>query len=130
MFLRFDVAPLAGSGWLVAAGVPTFDVDPFCREVAAGQPRLEMWTSACGKRGRRASNSSSNGPSFRPPTVPTAKSYTRSAVIRPIPSSSPASNCSAMRGSCGRRSGGLWGDDKKIGRDRKRPHGGMMAANG
>jgi hypothetical protein len=34
MFLRFDVALLAGSVWLVADGVPTFDVEPFCREVA------------------------------------------------------------------------------------------------
>jgi hypothetical protein len=34
MFPRFDVALLAGSLWLAADGVPTFDVEPFCREVA------------------------------------------------------------------------------------------------
>jgi hypothetical protein len=35
MFLRFDAVLLAGSLWLAADGVPTFNVEPFCRAVAS-----------------------------------------------------------------------------------------------
>src|SRR5260370_7904160 len=34
MFLRFDAVLVAGFVWLAADGVPTFNVEPFCREVA------------------------------------------------------------------------------------------------
>jgi hypothetical protein len=35
MFLRFDAVLLAGSLWLAADDVPTFNVEPFCREIAS-----------------------------------------------------------------------------------------------
>ena len=34
MFLMFDAVLVVGSVWLAADGVPTFNVEPFCREVA------------------------------------------------------------------------------------------------
>jgi hypothetical protein len=35
MFARFEAALLAGLVWLVVDSVPTFNVEPFCREVAS-----------------------------------------------------------------------------------------------
>jgi hypothetical protein len=34
MFLRLDAVLVVGSVWLAADGVPTLNVEPFCREVA------------------------------------------------------------------------------------------------
>jgi hypothetical protein len=108
MFLRLDAVLVVGSVWLAADGVPTFNVEPFCREVAKRAAPVGD-VNVCLRQEREARDQLVKEWAQFPAADRAFCQHLHTAVIRPIPNSSPASNCSAMRGICGRRSRGLKG---------------------
>jgi hypothetical protein len=119
MFLRLDAVLVVGSVWLAADGVPTFNVEPFCRELAKRAAPVGD-VNVCLRQEREARDQLVKEWAQFPAADRAFCQHLHTAVIRPIPNSSPASNCSAMRGICGRRSRGLKGDSRKIGHARSR----------
>jgi hypothetical protein len=74
MYLPLKPELLAAALLLIADGVPTFDVEPFCRRVVAMARPVGDVVVCLQKEGRRAINWCSNGHSFPSATGPIVES--------------------------------------------------------